>query len=368
MKTTPLLLASLLLACRQNADPVAPATLVRVQVLGHATADQQIRYSAIIEPATRVDLAFKVGGYVDRIARSRGGNGQRRLVQEGDRVAQGTELAALRGADFTNRLAEARAALAEAGVARDQARLDFDRQDNLLASTAVPKAQWDAARTRLDAAEARVLGAQARVAGAPTLVSDASLRPPFSGTIVRRSLEVGTLAAPGVPVFTLADTESVKVLFGVPDSLRERLRNGDALPVFADAFPDRTFSGKVTRVAAIADPRSRVFDVELTLTNADHALKPGMVVTVKLEAASDKLSPPLLPLSAIVRSRLDSRHFAVFVLDESSNPPTVRQREVELGAFMGNTIPVRSGVPDKAKIVVQGAALLSDGERVQVLP
>jgi multidrug efflux system membrane fusion protein len=370
MKTSTLLLLSVApaLACQRSADPVAPATTVRVQVLGHTQDDQRSRYSATVEPATRVDLAFKLGGYVDRVARVKGSDGKRRLVQEGDRVTQGTELAALRGADFTNRLAEARAAMAEAKVARDQARLDFERVDKLLAGTAVPKAQWDAARARLDATEARVLGATAVVAEATTLVSDASLRAPFSGTIARRNLEVGALAAPGIPVFTVTDTESVKVVFGVPDSVRDRLHTGDTLPVLAETLPDRSFDAKITRVAAIADPRSRVFEVELTLPNADHALKPGTVVTVKVDAPAGQTTPPLLPLSAIVRSRVDSSHFAVFVLDESATPPVVRQRDVELGEFMGNSIPVRNGLPDKAKVVVQGAALLSDGERVQVLP
>lgn len=370
MKTSTLLFLSLatVFACRHDADPVAPATTVKVQALGHTQDDQRSRYSATVEPATRVDLAFKVGGYVDRIAHVKANDGKRRIVQEGDRVAQGTELAALRGADFTNRLAEARAAQAEAKVARDQASLDFERQDKLLAGTAVPKAQWDAARARLDAAEARVLGASARVAEATTLVSDASLRTPFSGTIARRNLEVGALAAPGIPVFTVTDTESVKVVFGVPDGVRDRLHPGDTLPVLAETLPDRTFNAKITRVAAIADPRSRVFEIELALPNTDHALKPGMVVTVKIDAPNGETTPPLLPLSAIVRSRLDSSHFAVFVLDESANPPVVHQREVELGEFMGNSIPVRNGLPDKAKVVVQGAAMLSDGERVQVLP
>ena len=76
----------------------------------------------------------------------------------------------------------------------------------------------------------------------------------------------------------------------------------------------------------------------------------------------------MLPLSAVVHSQKHAGHFAVYALDDKAIPPQVHLREVELGDFLGNMIPIKTGLMPGEKVVVQGASLLSDGELVRVLP
>jgi RND family efflux transporter MFP subunit len=354
-------------ACHAKEKPRATPIAVKVMKAQRREGGSSNRYSASIDAATRVDLAFKVSGYVDRIAKNKGTDGRMRLVQEGDTVTQNQELACLRKADFTNRLAEARAALVEATVARDQAQLDFDRHQKLVEGNAIPKAQFDAIRSRLDAAVARITGANARLEEATTMLHDATLRAPFAGTLARRTLELGALAAPGVPVFTLTDVKSVKVVVGVPDVVRDQLRLGSPNDITCDAFPSRSFAGSITRIAGIADARSHMFEVEITVPNANGLLKPGMVVSVVLGEKSVAEVATSLPLSAIVRSVRDKNRFAVYVIDGAASTK-VHQQEVELGPFRGNLITVTSGLQPDAQVVVQGAAMLSDGDVVRVVP
>jgi RND family efflux transporter MFP subunit len=355
-------------ACQSGEKPRATLTAVKVMKAQQHAGNASNRYSAAIEAATRVDLAFRVGGYVDRITKIKGADGKLRLVQEGDVVAQNSELAALRKGDFANRQAEAQAALAEAVVARDQAQLEFDRNQRLMDGNAIPKAQFDSIRSRLDAAQARIAGAKARLDEATTMLRDSSIRAPFTGTLARRNLELGALAAPGVPVFTLTDVRSVKVVVGVPDLVREQLSLGSETTLSCDAFPNKSFTGRITRIAGIADPRSHVFDVEISVANTDGQLKPGMVASIVLGDKAVAPATTTLPLAAIVRSMRDKSRFAVFVLDSSSQPPLIRQREVELGNFLGNNIPVTRGLASDAQVVVQGASMLSEGEPVRVIP
>lgn len=361
-------IALLLGACQAGEKPEPALTAVKVMKAQAHTGGQSNRYSASIDAATRVDLAFKVGGYVDRIAKVKGSDGKLRLVQEGDSVAANAELASLRKADFTNRLAEAQAAVAEATVTREQAQLDFDRNEKLMLGNAIPKAQFDAVRTRLDAAVARITGAKARLDEAGTMLRDSTIRSPFAGTLARRNLELGALAAPGIPVFTVTDVAQVKVTVGVPDLVRDQLRLGSDTAVACDAFPGRSFAGRLTRIASIADPRSHVFEVEITVPNPDRLLKPGMVASVVLGDTSAAPTVTTLPLSAVVRSQRDPHRFAVFVLEAAAQPPVVHQREVELGNFLGNAIPVMNGLSPEAQVVVQGASMLSEGEAVRVIP
>lgn len=354
--------------CHPQDKPRATPTAVKVVKAQRPEGTLSNRYSASIDAATRVDLAFKVGGYVDRIARVKGVDGRLRLIQEGDLVGQNQELASLRKADFTDRLAEARAALVEATVARDQAQLDFDRHQKLVEGKAIPQAQFDAIRSRLDAAVARITGAKARLDEADTLLRDSALRAPFAGTLARRNLELGALAAPGIPVFTVTDVRSVKVVVGVPDLVRDQLHLGSQTAITCDAFPARSFQGSITRIAGIADPRSHTFEVEITVPNPDRLLKPGMVASVVLGEKATVETTTTLPLSAIVRSLRDKSRFAVFVADPAVHPTVVHQQEVELGVFRGNLISVASGLRPDAQVVVQGASMLSDGDVVRVVP
>jgi multidrug efflux system membrane fusion protein len=190
----------------------------------------------------------------------------------------------------------------------------------------------------------------------------------MNAVVVKRNVEVGTLAAPGAVAVSIADTHEVKVVFGVADTELEALRLGTRQTVTTEAFRGRDFEGRISRIAPVADPKSRVFEVEVTIANPDGELKPGMIAALKLNEKSAAPPVAVLPLNAVVRSPGHAGRFAVFVVDQKSGTPVARLREVELGEFLGNQIPIRSGLADGDQVVVQGATLVSDGEAVQVIP
>jgi multidrug efflux system membrane fusion protein len=180
---------------------------------------------------------------------------------------------------------------------------------------------------------------------------------------------VGTLAAPGAPAYAIADTSTVKVVFGVPDTLVASLRLGAPQRVGLEALPGIDQAGTITRISAAADPRGHVFEVEVSVPNPRGELRPGMVASLELgEGEGAPLTAAaLVPLSAIVRAPGGSRGYAVFVLDDKAAPPVARAREVELGELLGNRIPVKSGLAEGDRVVVLGAGLLADGESVEVI-
>jgi RND family efflux transporter MFP subunit len=216
-----LMAANVLLGCHARPQP-GPHTLtaVKVRAVESSSAAAAARYAADITPASRVDLAFKASGYVDSVARVQGMDGKLRLLQEGDRVTRGMELARLRKDDYLHKLSEAEAGLGEASAAKEQAELDFERAKKLVAGNSIAEAQLDTARVRLDAAKARADGARVRVEEARSMLADTSVRAPMDAMVLRRMVEIGTLAAPGTVVFAIADTDTMKVVFGVPDTVR----------------------------------------------------------------------------------------------------------------------------------------------------
>jgi RND family efflux transporter MFP subunit len=356
--------------CHEKVAPTSTAVAVKVGLVERASGASARRYSAQIEPASRVDLAFKVGGYVDSIAQLAGVDGHPRVLQEGDPVRRGTELARLRVTDYSQRVAEAAAAVDQATAGAAQAKLDWDRISKIANSGSVTLAEIDGARIRNEAATAVLAGAGARRAQAQTAAGDTSLRSPIDGVVLKRTIEVGSLAGPGTVAFSVADVRSVKVVFGVPDTILSKVKVGAAQSVMTEAYPNVQFDGRITRVAPSADPHSRVFEVEVTIPNDDQRLKSGMVAALKLDQQVEEAPTaalPLVPLSSVVRPPGRAEGFAVFVVEEVGGKLVGRAKDVELGEYVGRVIPVKKGLSGGERVVVQGAGLLSDGESIEVI-
>ena len=349
-------------ACRGSESHEKVATPVQVADLGRQTGSQALRYSGSVEPGHRVDLAFRVGGYITSLAEIDG-----RVVQEGDAVRAGTVLASVRVDDYDAKLNQARAALAEGEATRVAAAAALARVEDLFKARAATRPDLEQARAQLAAIDARISGARALIREAELARGDSSLTAPITGQILKRFVEVGGLVGPGTPAFVVADNSSVKVVIGVADTILSRFKTGTTLGVLTESLPDRRFTGRVTKVAPTADPKSRLFEVELTLPNGDAALKPGMVATVDVGADGAAAPGPqlTLPLPAIVRAPGGGDDaYAVFVVEQSNGEAVARVRSVTLGALVGNAVAVTRGLTGNEQVVVRGAALLTDGERV----
>jgi multidrug efflux system membrane fusion protein len=359
--------AMALLGCTHEDAYQKPLTAVKVQPLEQQAAQGATRYSASLEPFARVDLAFKVGGYVRDIAQVKGLDGLRTL-QEGDVVVKGTVLANVREGDYLQRVAGAKALLAEASAVREQLKIEADRTQKLVASGSMASANLDQTKAQLDAANARVDAASAQLAEAQNAVGDTALRTPIEGVVLKRGIEVGSLVAPGALGFVIADTRSVKAVFGVPDVMVEKLQLGSELQITTEAVPGVAFKGRITRVSPSADLKSRVFELEATIANPKQELKTGMVASLKVSETSASAAAAVVPLSSVIRSPKDPNGFAVFVVTDEGGKQVAHTKDVQLGDPLGNRILVTGGLGPGDKVVVRGATLISDGEQVQVIP
>ena len=353
----------------QGTEPQPPRP-VKTQVVATAPPSAGIRYSASIEPFEQMSLAFKSSGYVDELLRRAGADGRSRAAQAGDLVAGGTVLARVREADYRQRLEQGRASLAEGEAATRKARLDLERAQVLYAADSLTKSDLDAAQASFDTTQARVAAAKADIELAASALRDCALVAPAAGVLLERRIEVGSLVGAGTVGFVLGDVSSVKARFGIPDAVIKSVTLGDAIAVVVDSLEPSSFSGRVTAIAPTADPKSRVFDVEVTIRNQAGHLRPGMIGTVALGAAPDAAAaaPLALPLSAVVRSPSDAKQYAVLVVERQGDSEIARVRRVELGDVMGNGVAVRHGVSAGDRVITTGATLLTDGDRVRVIP
>ena len=350
-----------------------PPTPVRLQAAEASPAGAGVRYSANIAAKDQVSLAFKEAGYLREILRMKGVDGRPRDLHEGDRVEKGAALARLREDEYADQVREARSHLTEAEATLVHARQDFERADALYKAQSLTQPEYDSARKNLDVAQARVEGAQAQLQVAQTALDDCALRAPFGGVVTSAELQVGQLISPGTVGFVLADTTSVKAEFGVSDVMLKDLQLGGSLSVNTESVPGVDFRGRITRIAPSADPKSRVFEIELTIPNSDGRLKPGMIAALQVgEAAGAARAPaaatPAVRLSAIVRPPGDAEGYAVYVVQEENGRPVARVRKVTLGEALGNSIAVLGGLKVGERVIVTGSTLVTDGETVRVVP
>lgn len=336
----------------KDPPPNPPLPVTTVQVGNSDGGANETRYSGSINADASVDVAFKVSGVVDAVTRVRGADGRWRNLQDGDAVQQGALLARLRVTEFKDQVSDAQATLR-------QAQADYERASQLYENRSVSKADYDAAYAKYTASQAR----QSQV---ELSLRDAFLRSPIDGVILKRTVEVGSLAGPSAPAFTIADTRRVKVVFGVPDVIVKDLRLGGPLTIQAEAIPGKTLEGRITRISPSADPSSRVFDVEAALPNPDGRMKVGMLATLRL-GHRGKAEALFIPLAAVVRPAGDSTGYAVYVVGETS-PPTAHLRRVTLGDVTGNLIAVQKGVRSGDRVILRGATIVADGQTVRVMP
>lgn len=373
MKKISLLMVVCLLAvvfltagCSGEQSSKKTPTPVRVQVVEERSGMEGFRYSASILPYAQVNLAFKVGGYVQEILQVKGADGKMRNIQEGDTVPKGTVLAKVREADYMAKLSQAKSQLADAQAAFTKANADFRRASNLFKTESITEKDFDTAKARHEETQAKVAGASARVDEAQIAFNDASLKAPMSLLVLKRNIEVGALVGPGSTGFVVADTSSVKAKFGVPDMILEAMRMGSAQTVTTDAFAGREFKGIITSLSPSADPHSRIFDVEITIPNRDGRLMAGMIVS--LEVAGTKLRKPMtvVPLNAIVRPRDNPAGYALYIIEEKEGRHLARQRTIKIGEVFGNMIAVTEGVKKGDRVIVTGATLIVDGDEVKI--
>jgi multidrug efflux system membrane fusion protein len=401
--------ALLLTGCQKQAAIEPSIQTVTAGTAATIQPDTPERYSATIAPIAQIDLAFKSAGLIEKIYQVRGADGRMRDVQAGDQVVRDTELALVRTVDYQQRVEQARAQLAQSEAQRAQveaqlgqseaqlaqakanfneAEIEYTRATNLFQSSSLVKPQFDQAKGRYEslaasvkaaeasvkAAESSVKGGEAAVANAQAALSEAklslgdtSLRAPFKGWISARNVERGTLVSNATVGFSMLDTHLVKAQFAVPDFSLKMVRLGQKLPVMLDAI-QHALSGVVTSISPQADPKTRVFSIEVTLDNPRDEVRPGMIASLTLGAVGNPTPRLVVPLSAVVRAPSDPKSFAVFRLVTRDGKTYAESRIIQIGQTLSNSIEVTSGLSAGEYVIILGGSLVRDGQEVRVLP
>jgi RND family efflux transporter MFP subunit len=332
--------AALALAgCGNGQQPAAEqgAAPVRVAVVETAPATASLRAVGTVAPADEVRLSFKSGGVVRSIE-----------VQQGQRVVAGQLLATLLQDEVA-------AAVAQARAVADQAARDLERGRALLADEVATREQVEGLTTANAVAQAQLRTALFNA-------RHSRIEAPADGVVLRKLAEPDELVAAGQPVLVVGNTGGGWIVrAALSDRDVVRVQEGQAAEVTLDAFPGRRFSGRVTEIAAAADPQTGTYEMKLAVDPAGARFVQGLVAKVVI-AGDDSESVAVVPVTSLLEA--DGSEATVFVVAGSG---IAKRVAVQTGRLLGERVEVLGGLVPGDRVVTEGAAWLDDNDAVRVL-
>lgn len=262
-------------------------------------------------------------------------------ADEGSHVHKGQVLAQLEDSDLQSSIKQLEAR-------EELARKDYERAQILVKQRAVPKRNYDQAKSDLEAARAATREAQAQ-AGYLQLVA------PADGLIIKRDGEIGQLIAANEPVFWLSCCAPLRISSEVDEEDIAQVKPGQEVLIRADAFPEQVFHGRVQAITPKGDPVARSYRVRIEFTE-EVPLQIGM--TAETNIISEKHENALLlPTSAINKGQVWLVKDGKLVI-----------RPVAIGAKGTAQTEIKEGVADEDMVVLKPDDKLKPGQKVKAKP
>jgi RND family efflux transporter MFP subunit len=288
-----------------------------------------------------------------------GGTVLQTLVDEGSRVSSGTLLARIDDRTIRDQFLSARSSMTSAQSAADLAKRNLERNERLAAAGAIADRDLDASRSQNEAAQSQLADAKARLTLQEKQLADAQIRAPFSGIVSKRMVNGGDVVQPGGEMFTVVDPSSMRLEASVPANQLTSIKVGSPVSFSVSGYPDRGFTGKITRINPVADPTTGQVRVVVSLPNAGNNLVGGLFAEGRV--ASERRNALVVPTGAV-----DVTGVKPFVIRLKQGK--VERVDVELGLRdeESERIEVKSGVERGDTLLVGAARGISPGTPVRV--
>ncbi|MEZ2126958.1 MULTISPECIES: efflux RND transporter periplasmic adaptor subunit [unclassified Sinorhizobium] len=319
--------------------------IVEVVVASEQPREKASTITGEIRARVQTDLSFRVSGKIIE-----------RLVDVGTPVKAGQLLARIDAEQQKAELDVATANLQSAEAQETQARLAFDRQQNLFRTQVTTRAAFDQAQEALLTARGATKSAQAQLETAQDALSYTELRADADGIITSRSAEVGQVAQAAQAIFSLAHDGSRDAVFDVFESLFLEREIEDVVDVSLLSDPSHKLNARIREISPTIDSSMGTIRVKVGL-NGDTSMPLGAPVAGYFHLKRHDVIQ--LPWSAMASK---SGQPAVWVVNPGSS--AISMRPIEVGEYETGSFTVKSGVSPGDIVVSEGTKFLRSGEVV----
>lgn len=308
------------------------AMLVTAYTVKSQTVNFESQYLGTFKANREVSLASEVPGKVIQVG-----------IEEGSQIGRGDLIVSLDTEMNSMRLAGLQAQLKDAQT-------NAQRLSNALReSNAVTQQQVDGAQTQV-----KVL--QSQIAQIAKNNGQSRITAPFSGVITYKQVELGSVVNPGVPLATLTDVSTLKLLVAVPENDLPSFHKGQKIDIVTTVYPDEIFTGTVDLIPDVADA-SHQYLVQILVNNGNRKLKSGMYGSVVINESNGEESV-MMPRSALLGS---AKQPQVYVIQNGR----AILRDIQLGKSSADYLEVTHGLNKGETIVTSGQINLTNNTKVK---
>jgi membrane fusion protein (multidrug efflux system) len=245
---------------------------------------------------------------------------------------------------------ELRATLAQNEAELRNAKLLYERAQQLIKSQNIPQARVDELLSSYQGFTSKVEGARARLA-------DLKIVAPFDGRLGLRRISLGSLVTQNTTVTTLDDTSVIKLDFSIPETLLSKVDVGRVVLTRNDVYRDIRFEGTVRTIDSRVDPVTRAIQVRAEVPNPKGLIKPGMLMTVELPLEERAAAMTIAEGSLVPEG---SEQYVYKIVDGRAVKTLVK-----LGIRMRGSVEIVEGLTPDDSVVVGGVQKVRNGIRVR---
>jgi len=280
-------------------------------------------------------------------------------AEAGQAVRAGQSLARLDASQLGDQLLSARSAVSTAQNSVDLAKRDVTRNETLEKAGAIAERETERSRNALLNAQTQLSNARAQLTNVQKQLDKASVQAPFSGIVSQRQINAGDVVSPGTALYTVVDPASMQLEASVPAEQLSQARVGMPVEFRVNGYPNRTFSGRITRVNPTADPTTRQVKIMAAIPNAGNTLVGGLFAEGRV--STETKNAPMVSAAAV-----DERGLRPSVMRLKSGK--IEKVEVGLGIrdAAAETVEITSGLAPGDTVLVGSARGISAGTPVKV--
>ena len=358
-RTALLTLAAILLsatACKKTDDASAATAKPETMLVGPENVtvvkSEQIRtgpaISGSLMPEHQATIRAEMSGAVLQT-----------YAEAGQPVRKGQALAQIDASVLRDQALSARSAVTTAQSSYENARRDLSRTETLEKAGAIAEREVERSRNALLGTQGQLNNARAQLANVQKMLDKASVQSPFTGIVSQRQVNAGDVVSPGGALFTVMDPGSMQLEASLPAAQLSMVRLGMPIEFKVNGYPNRTFTGRITRINPSADPSTLQVKIAASIPNAGNTLVGGLFAEGRV--ATETKTAPTVSLAAV---------------DETGLRPTVvrlrngKIEKVEVGLGIrdaaAETVEITSGLTPGDTVLLGAARGISPGTPVKV--
>ncbi|MCU0661689.1 MAG: efflux RND transporter periplasmic adaptor subunit [Myxococcota bacterium] len=347
--------ASCGLVAKEKGQPADNPRTVEVVTLGTDSLAERIAYTGEVVGRTEIRVFSPIPERIVALP-----------IREGQRVAKGEVLAVVRAQSLDEGVRAAAGGLDAARAQRDSMLDQAERLRRLKATGAITDSQLLTVENQLTSSQAQVRQLEATVGQAQQRRGDAIVRAPIEGVLGQVFLKEGDFAAPQLPICTIVEMDVVRLEARVPETDLPKLAEGQSVTYQLFGSSDEPRTAQVTQLSPVLDRMSRTAKLEVEVQNADHALRPGMLIRLSVEVARREgvVVAPSDGLTVTTEHKGDEPLYRAVVVKDGK----AQERMVRVGLREGTRTEVLEGLAAGEQLIVRGQHVLVNGESVILTP